>query len=55
MELEGTGVPLLTPFDSEGAVDHEALRGVVEHVEGGGVDFLVPCGSTGEAPLLTEE
>lgn len=55
MELEGTGVPLVTPFDPEGAVDHEGLRAVVEHVEDGGVDFLVPCGSTGEAPLLTDE
>lgn len=48
-------MPLVTPFDPEGAVDHEGLRGVVEHVEDGGVDFLVPCGSTGEAPLLTDE
>ncbi len=55
MELHGTGVPLVTPFDPDGAVDHEGLRAVVEHVESGGVDFLVPCGSTGEAPLLTDE
>jgi len=55
MELTGTGVPLVTPFDPEGAVDHEGLHGVVEHVVDGGVDFLVPCGSTGEAPLLTDE
>ncbi len=54
MRLRGTGVPMVTPFDEDGDVDHDALRAVVEYLESGGVDFLVPCGSTGEAPLLTD-
>lgn len=46
------GCPLVTPFD-EGAVDHDALAAVVDHVVEGGVDALVPCGTTGEFPSLT--
>ncbi|AGB37947.1 dihydrodipicolinate synthase family protein [Natronococcus occultus] len=50
--MHGTGVPLVTPF-SDGAIDHERLRSLVEWLERSGVDFLVPCGSTGEGPSLT--
>ncbi len=51
--MKGTGVPLATPFDDAGAVDHDALATLVDWLEAAGIDFLVPCGSTGEAPLLT--
>jgi dihydrodipicolinate synthase/N-acetylneuraminate lyase len=54
MEIAGTGVPLVTPFDESGALDRDALEGVVGHVAPH-VDFLVPCGSTGEAPFLSDE
>lgn len=50
------GCPLVTPFDGEdgaGAVDHDALGALVEHVAGAGVDALVPCGTTGEFASLT--
>lgn len=47
------GCPLVTPFDADGAVDHAALAAVVEHVVDGGVDALVPCGTTGEFSSLT--
>ena len=53
--MEGIGPPLVTPFDEEGEVDHDRLREVVAWVEGRGVDFLVPCGSTSEGELLTDE
>ena len=53
--MEGTGLPLVTPFDSAGDVDHEALAELVAWVEARGVDFIVPCGSNSEAPLLTRE
>jgi dihydrodipicolinate synthase/N-acetylneuraminate lyase len=53
MELSGTGVPLVTPFDDGGDVDHAALADVAEWVVDRGVEFVVPCGSTSEAPLLT--
>ncbi|MFC4249276.1 dihydrodipicolinate synthase family protein [Natribaculum luteum] len=50
--MHGTGVPLVTPFDESGRVDHESLRELATWLESNGVDFLVPCGSTGEAPSL---
>jgi dihydrodipicolinate synthase/N-acetylneuraminate lyase len=52
--MQGTGVPVATPFGPDGAVDHEALRSLVDWLESGGIDFLVPCGSTSEAPLLDD-
>ncbi|WP_394739046.1 dihydrodipicolinate synthase family protein [Natronococcus roseus] len=52
--MHGTGVPLVTPF-ADGAVDHERLRALAEWLERSGVDFLVPCGSTGEGPALTTD
>lgn len=51
--MQGTGVALVTPFDSEGAIDEARLRELVEWVEARGVDFIVPCGSTGEAAHMT--
>ncbi|MFA9426126.1 dihydrodipicolinate synthase family protein [Natronorubrum sp. A-ect3] len=53
--MYGTGVPLVTPFDDAGAIDHDRLAMVADWLETNGVDFLVPCGSTGEAPLLTAD
>jgi len=53
MHLSGIGPPLVTPFDEDGDVDHDRLRELVGWVEERGVDFLVPCGSTSEAELLT--
>jgi len=52
--MNGTGLPLATPF-ANGYVDHDALRALVAWVEARGVDFLVPCGSNSEAPLMTPE
>jgi hypothetical protein len=53
--MHGTGVPIVTPFDSSGRVDRAQLRALVDWLEDRGVDFLVPCGSSGEAPLLTTD
>ncbi len=53
--LEGTFTALVTPFDPEGsAVDYDALDRLVDAQIDGGVSGLVPCGTTGEAPTLTE-
>lgn len=49
--FEGAHCPLVTPF-SGGEVDHDALGDLVEHVLDGGVDALVPCGTTGEFASL---
>jgi dihydrodipicolinate synthase/N-acetylneuraminate lyase len=51
--MNGTGVPLATPFDADGDLDEAALREVATWVVDRGVDFVVPCGSNGEAPLMT--
>ena len=51
----GTGTALITPFDNEGRVDEEALRRLVDFQESNGVDFLLPCGSTGESSMLVRE
>ncbi|MFB6072619.1 MAG: dihydrodipicolinate synthase family protein [Halobacterium sp.] len=51
--MDGLGVPLATPFDEAGDVDHDALADLAAWVAERGVDFLVPCGSNSEAELLT--
>jgi 4-hydroxy-tetrahydrodipicolinate synthase len=53
--MHGTGPPLVTPFDADGALDEDALRDLVGWVEARGVNFLVPCGSNSEAELMTAE
>lgn len=52
---EGVYPAIVTPFDEDGDVDYEALGDVIDHVEDGGVDGIVPCGSTGESATLTHE
>jgi 4-hydroxy-tetrahydrodipicolinate synthase len=51
--LAGCGTALATPFTSNGAIDERALRGLVDWQIDEGIDFLVPCGSTGEAATMT--
>jgi 4-hydroxy-tetrahydrodipicolinate synthase len=51
--LVGCGTALATPFTSGGALDERALRGFVDWQIDEGIDFLVPCGSTGEAATMS--
>jgi 4-hydroxy-tetrahydrodipicolinate synthase len=51
----GCGTALVTPFTSGGALDEAALRRLARRQIDGGVHFLVPCGTTGESPTLTDE
>jgi 4-hydroxy-tetrahydrodipicolinate synthase len=51
--LTGCGTALVTPFTKDGAVDEKALRAFVDWQIAEGIDFLVPCGSTGEAATMT--
>jgi 4-hydroxy-tetrahydrodipicolinate synthase len=53
--LSGTGVALVTPFNSSMAIDEPALARVIEHVIAGGVDYVVTLGTTGETPTLSRE
>ena len=49
----GCGTALVTPFTSSGAVDEAAVRRLAKRQVEAGVHFLVPCGTTGEAPTLS--
>lgn len=52
--FQGCGTALVTPFTDDGELDLRALRALVEWQIAEGIDFLVPCGSTGEAQTLHE-
>ena len=52
--FEGCGTALVTPFTDDGGLDLRALRALVEWQIAEGIDFLVPCGSTGEAQTMDE-
>ena len=52
--FKGCGTALVTPFTDAGDLDLAALRALVEWQIAEGIDFLVPCGSTGEAQTLDE-
>jgi len=53
--FKGTGVALITPFLENTDIDFEGYGKVMEYVIEGGVDYLVPLGSTGETATLNEE
>jgi 4-hydroxy-tetrahydrodipicolinate synthase len=53
MQLLGCGTALVTPFRSDRSLDEAGLRKLVRRQIDAGVDFLVPCGTTGESPTLT--
>jgi 4-hydroxy-tetrahydrodipicolinate synthase len=49
----GTGTALVTPFRGDGSLDEATLRSLIKRQIEAGIDFLVPCGTTGESPTLT--
>ncbi|HSR50981.1 MAG TPA: 4-hydroxy-tetrahydrodipicolinate synthase [Acidobacteriota bacterium] len=51
--MKGCGTALVTPFDSQGALDLDAYRRLIEWQIESGIDFLVPCGTTGESVTLS--
>jgi 4-hydroxy-tetrahydrodipicolinate synthase len=51
----GTGTALVTPFRGDGSLDEATLRNLIKRQIDAGIDFLVPCGTTGESPTLTHE
>jgi 4-hydroxy-tetrahydrodipicolinate synthase len=55
----GTGTALVTPFHQDGppipTLDESSFRKLVKRQISAGVDFLVPCGTTGESPTLTHQ
>lgn len=51
--FRGCGTALVTPFAADQALDEAAFRKLIRHQIAEGIDFLVPCGTTGETPTLT--
>jgi 4-hydroxy-tetrahydrodipicolinate synthase len=49
----GTGTAMVTPFRHDGSLDEPTLRQLIRRQIDAGIDFLVPCGTTGESPTLT--
>ncbi|HLJ45081.1 MAG TPA: 4-hydroxy-tetrahydrodipicolinate synthase [Bryobacteraceae bacterium] len=49
----GCGTALVTPFRQDQTLDEQTLRALVKRQVEQGIDFLVPCGTTGESPTLT--
>ncbi|MFW5737641.1 MAG: dihydrodipicolinate synthase family protein, partial [Spirochaetota bacterium] len=51
----GVYTAMVTPFQSDGSIDEGALRALVDAQIDGGVQGLVPMGTTGESPTVTHE
>jgi 4-hydroxy-tetrahydrodipicolinate synthase len=52
-KFKGVGTALVTPFAADGSLDEQAFARFVDWQINEGIDFLVPCGTTGENPALT--
>jgi 4-hydroxy-tetrahydrodipicolinate synthase len=52
--MRGCATALVTPFKTDGAIDEDCLRSLVDRQINGGVRLLVPCGTTGESATMTE-
>lgn len=55
MLFQGCGTALVTPFRKDGSLDEVTLRTLVKRQIDEGINFLVPCGTTGESPTLTHK
>ena len=51
----GCGTALVTPFARDGAIDERAVYQLARRQVDAGVQFLVPCGTTGESPTLSDD
>jgi 4-hydroxy-tetrahydrodipicolinate synthase len=55
LRLQGTYTALITPMKDDGAVDYDGFRRLVAFQLDGGIDGILPLGTTGETPTLEEE
>lgn len=55
MQVRGCGTALVTPFHQDGSLDEQALSNLIAWQIESGIDFLVPCGTTGETPTLSHD
>jgi 4-hydroxy-tetrahydrodipicolinate synthase len=53
--FQGCGTALVTPFREDLSLDESTLRALVQRQIQGGINFLVPCGTTGESPTLSHK
>ena len=53
--FRGCGTAMVTPFQKDLSLDEAALRRLIQRQIAGGINFLVPCGTTGESPTLTHD
>lgn len=53
--IGGTGTAIVTPFKADGSIDYDSFKKLVDMQLAGGVEMLVPLGSTGENPTITRE
>lgn len=54
-KLKGTGVALVTPFNSDHSIDFNGLKKLVNHMIDNGVNYLVILGTTGESPTVSKQ
>jgi len=54
-KFHGTGVALVTPFNTDGSVDYQGLERLINHLVDGGIDYLVSLGTTGETATLSKD
>jgi len=54
-KLQGTGIALVTPFNSDKSVDYKSLEKLINHCIDGSVEYLVTLGTTGESVVLTAQ
>jgi len=54
-KFHGTGVALVTPFKTDGTVDYQGLKNLINHLVDGGIDYLVSLGTTGETATLSKD
>ncbi|WP_145856396.1 4-hydroxy-tetrahydrodipicolinate synthase [Pedobacter suwonensis] len=54
-KFQGTGVALVTPFNTDGSVDYNGLKNLINHLTEGGIDYLVSLGTTGETATMTKD
>jgi 4-hydroxy-tetrahydrodipicolinate synthase len=55
MLFQGCGTAMVTPFRKDGSLDEPTLRSLVKRQVNEGINFVVPCGTSGESPTLTRE
>ena len=53
--FRGCGTAMVTPFQKDLSLDEAALRRLIQRQIAGGINFLVPCGTTGESPTLSHD